>query len=163
MRKKTIEDYVKHIYDHQKEKKRVHTSDIAHALQITPASVTEILQKLSDRGYLNYKRYSGATLTEKGEKLAEQTKKKHHTLKEFLLLLGIDTKIAEKDACEMEHTLNPSTLDTIIKFIEIINQCKVTPLWLQRLKKYSKTGNLPPCPTELTNICLKYAKNFEGK
>ncbi|HDM25384.1 MAG TPA: metal-dependent transcriptional regulator, partial [Thermoplasmatales archaeon] len=40
MRKKTIEDYVELFYDIQKEKKKVHTSDIASALSINPASVT---------------------------------------------------------------------------------------------------------------------------
>ena len=44
MRKKTIEDYVELVYDLQKEKKRVHTNDIASAFDINPASVTEIFQ-----------------------------------------------------------------------------------------------------------------------
>ena len=50
MRKKTIEDYVELVYDLQHGKKRVHTNDVASALNINPASVTEIFQKLSDEG-----------------------------------------------------------------------------------------------------------------
>lgn len=158
MRKKTIEDYAELVYDIQKEKKRVHNNDIASALNINPASVTEIFQKLSKEGYVNYEKYSGATLTEKGEIVARETKKKHDTLKEFLLLLGIDKKTAEDDACEMEHILHPSTMDMIVKFVEVIEHCGVTPFWLERLKMYVKTGKLTECPSELVEACLKYAK-----
>ena len=158
LRKKTIEDYVELVYDLQKEKKRVHTNDIASALDINPASVTEIFQKLSEEGYVNYEKYTGATLTEKGKKVAIATKKKHNVLTEFLMLLGADQKTAEDDACEMEHILHPSTIDIVIKFVEVVKQCDVTPFWLERLKEYVRTGKLPKCPSELSEICFKYAK-----
>jgi DtxR family Mn-dependent transcriptional regulator len=159
VRKRTIEDYVELVYDLQKRrKKRVHTNDIAFALKINPASVTEIFQKLSEGGYIDYEKYSGAILTDKGKKVAMETKKKHDTLTELLLLLGVDKKIAEKDACEMEHILHPSTMDTIVKFVEVIKDCEITPFWLARLKDYVKTGRLRKCPSELVDICQKYSK-----
>ena len=65
MRKKTIEDYAEIIYILEEEKGMVHTNDIASALDINPASVTEIFQKLNDEGYINYEKYTGVTLTEK--------------------------------------------------------------------------------------------------
>ncbi len=52
MRKKTIEDYAEIIYILEEEKGMVHTNDIASALDINPASVTEIFQKLNDEGYM---------------------------------------------------------------------------------------------------------------
>ena len=158
MRKKTIEDYVELVYDLQKGKKRVHTNDIASALNINPASVTEIFQKLSEDGFVNYEKYSGVNLTEKGKKIALKVKKKHNALTEFLTILGIDKEIAEKDACEMEHILHPMTMDTIIKFVEVVRYCKVTPFWLNRLKNYIKTGNLSECPPELVKICQQSYK-----
>ena len=158
LRKKTIEDYIEVVYDLQKNRKRVHTNDIASSLNINPASVTEIFQKLSEAGYINYEKYTGAKLTKKGKKVAIATKKKHNTLTEFLLLLGVDKKIAENDACEMEHILHPTTMDVVIKFVEIVRQCDVTPFWLERLKEYVRTGKLPKCPSELADICFKYSK-----
>lgn len=158
MRKKTIEDYVELVYDLQKSKKIVHTNDIAFALDINPASVTEIFQKLSEEGYIYYKKYSGVTLTSKGKKVALKIKKKHEILTEFFILLGVDKKTAEIDACEMEHIIHPSTMETIVKFVEVIKQCNVTPFWLDRLKTYVKTNKLPDCPQELTEICLKFSK-----
>ena len=158
MRKRTIEDYVELVYDLQKGKKRVHTNDIASSLNINPASVTEIFQKLSAEGYVSYKKYSGIKLTDKGKNIALKIKKKHNTLKEFLILLGIDNKIAENDACEMEHILHPRTMDTIIKFVEVIKKCEVAPFWLERLKEYVRSGKLSKCPPEIYELCQNFQK-----
>jgi DtxR family Mn-dependent transcriptional regulator len=160
LRKRTIEDYLELIFNLQRDKKKVHTKDVSNILQISPASVTEMFQKLDERRYILYKKYEGATLTRKGERLAKQTKMYHEILKKFLVLLGIDKKIAETDACEMEHVLHPTTLRMIVKFVKTIGQCKMRPLWLQRLSEYGKTGNLPKCPRELEDICIRYSKDF---
>ena len=158
MRKKTIEDYIELVYDLQKKRKPVHTNDIANAWNINPASVTEIFQKLSEEGFVNYEKYTGATLTDKGMELAKNTKKKHNKITEFLELLGVDHETAEADACEMEHILHPSTMEIMIKFIEIVKNCDVTPFWLNRLNEYVRTGKLTNCPDDLSKICLKYSK-----
>ena len=161
MKKKTIEDYVELVYDLQKGKERVHTNDIASALDINPASVTEIFQKLGDEGYIDYEKYGGVTLTDKGRKVAKDTKRRHDALKEFLILLGVEEEIAEKDACEMEHILHKSTMNAVVKFVEIIKNCQIIPFWLERLREYIKTGKLSECPPELVEICLKYSKDSE--
>jgi DtxR family Mn-dependent transcriptional regulator len=155
LRKKTIENYVELIHDLQKEKEIVHTNDIAHAFNINPASVTEVLQKLHNQDYINYRKYSGATLTKKGKRLAIITKNKHNNIREFLILLGIDKTIAEEDACEMEHILHPETMDMLTKFVEVVKKCEFTPFWLERLKLYIKTGNLSDCPPEMLKLCKK--------
>lgn len=149
------------VYNLQKEGKRVHTNDVANSLGITPASVTEVFHKLSEEGYINYEKYGGVTLTDKGKKVARETQKRHDALKEFLLLLGVNQDVAEKDACEMEHILHTSTMDMIVKFVEVIRHCKVTPFWLERLKEYVRTGDLTECPPELAEVCLKYSKKSE--
>lgn len=159
MRKKTIEDYVELLYNLQKKKEKVHTNDIASSLNIKPSSVTEIFQKLAREGYINYEKYGGVTLTNKGEKVAINTKEKHKNLKEFLILIGVDEKTAESDACEMEHILHKKTMDAVIKFVEVVKKCKITPFWLQRLKEYIKTDELSRCPEELAEICIKYSKS----
>jgi len=158
LRKKTIEDYAELVYGLQKGKEKVHTNDVATALNINPASVTEIFQKLSKEGYIHYEKYNGATLTEKGKRIAKKTRKRHDSLTEFLLLLGVDEKIADEDACEMEHILHKNTMDAVIKFVELVNQCKDTPFWLERLKRYVQTGELDKCPDELVKICLDHSK-----
>ena len=157
MKKRTIEDYVELVYIIQKHKQRVHTNDIADAFHINPASVTEVFQKLSDEGYINYEKYVGVTLTKKGKKIAMETRNRHKALKEFLIFLGLDERNAEKDACEMEHILHHKTMDLIIKFVYFIKYCEVTPFWLKRFRKYVKTGKLTECPPEIAKICSFYS------
>ena len=157
MRKKTVEDYIELIYTLQKKNVRVHTNDIASKLNINPSSVTEMLQKLGEEGYIDYQKYNGSILEKKGKELAKKINKKHTTLMEFLILLGVDKKTAEIDACEMEHILHPETMDAVIKFLEVVKKCGATPYWLNRLKEYISTGKLSKCPPELQEICKKYS------
>jgi DtxR family Mn-dependent transcriptional regulator len=158
MRKKTIEDYVEIVYDLQKNNKPVHTNAVADALKINPASVTEIFQKLNNEGFIIYEKYGGAFLTKKGENLAINIKEKHEAIRDFLIILGVNKKIAEQDACEMEHILHSSTMDSIAKFVDVINQCKITPFFLNKLRHYIKTGEIKKCPDEILEICLKISE-----
>jgi DtxR family Mn-dependent transcriptional regulator len=121
MRKKTIEDYVKLIFTLETKNKKVHTNDIASLLDIAPSSVTEIFQKLSDEDYINYEKYCGVTLTEKGKKIAVRIKKKYDVLKNFLITLGVAEDIADKDACKIEHVVTPETMHKLTKFVKMFS------------------------------------------
>jgi len=145
MRKKTIEDYVEMIYILQNKDEKVHTNNIASALNINPASVTEIFQKLSSGGYINYEKYSGVTLTAKGKKTAVATKKKHDTLKKFLTILGVGEKIADIDACKIEHIINSETMERLTKFVEFVHQKKEGPRWIDHFKYFYETGEYVEC------------------
>ena len=136
MRKRTIEDYVELLYTLQKGKEPVHTNDIAHALNFNPASITEIFQKLSNEGYINYEKYSGVTLTRKGKKVAIATKKKHDTIKKFFIILGVDDKIANDDACKIEHIVNPQTMKRLSKFVDFVQEFKEGSKLIDHFKKY---------------------------
>ena len=157
LRKKTVEDYVEKLYELQKGDSRVHTNEVASSFKIKPASVTEIFVKLKEEGYINYKKYGGVSLTEKGKELARETRRRHDALFEFLVMIGVERKIAERDACEMEHILHKKSMSAIIKFVDVINKCRFTPLFIKRLKKYVETGKLSECPSEVMKICKKYS------
>lgn len=140
MRKKTIEDYVEVIYSLQNEKGRVKTNDIALALDISPASVTEIFQKLSDEGYIHYEKYIGVNLTKKGKQIAVETLKRHDTLKKFLMILGITENIANEDACRIEHVVNKETMNRLTKFVDFVSNLNDVPGWLDRFEYFYETG-----------------------
>ena len=158
MRKKTIEDYVELIYILQKEKETVHTKDIASALDINPASVTEIFQKLNEEGYINYEKYSGVTLTEKGRKTGRDTKKRHDTLKSFLILLGVDDKIADADACKIEHNVNQETMKKLRKFVEFVKLENGCSRWLDHFKYFDETGKYIQCTPKNEEKCPIHSK-----
>jgi len=158
MRKRTIEDYVELLYSLQKINKPVHTNDIAHVLNINPASVTEIFQKLSKEGYINYEKYSGVTLTEKGKKIAIDTKKKHDTLKKFLKILGVNDKIANTDACKIEHVVNPETMKRLTKFVEFVQKFEDSPIWLDHFKFFYETGEYIKCTPRYSENCPFHGK-----
>lgn len=158
MRKKTIEDYVELIYVLQEKKEIVHTNDIASALEINPASVTEIFQKLSDEGYINYEKYTGVTLTEKGRKIGINTKNKHDTLKSFLILLGVDENIANEDACKIEHHVNKVTMEKLRKFVKFAKLENGCMRWLDHFRYYDKTGEHIICTPKYPLKCPVHSK-----
>jgi Mn-dependent DtxR family transcriptional regulator len=160
MRKKTIEDYAELIYILQEEKGTVHTKDVASALDVNPASVTEIFQKLSDEEYINYEKYSGVTLTEKGRIIAVKTKKKHDTLKSFLMLLGVDEEIADEDACKIEHHVNPETMRKLRKFVKFAKLEDGCTRWLDHFKYFDETGKYILCTPKDQEKCPIHSKRI---
>jgi len=158
MKKRTIEEYVEIVLIIENEKKRVQTNDVASALDVNPASVTEMFQKLSNEGYINYERYSGVTLTEKGRKIAIITKKRHETLKDFLMILGVDEKIADDDACRIEHNVDPQTMKKLRIFVEYAKMENVCSRWLDHFKYFDETGKYIECKPANEEKCPVHGK-----
>jgi len=117
---KSVEDYLETILKIVREKGYARVKDIAKELDVKPASVTEMLNKLSDEGLVNYEKYSGVTLTEEGRERAEEITRIHEMLKKLLLLIGVPEDIAEEDACRIEHVLHKETVKRIVKLVEAI-------------------------------------------
>jgi DtxR family Mn-dependent transcriptional regulator len=153
MRKKTIEEYLEVIFSIQKNKKVVHTNDVAISLKVNPASVTEMFSKLTSEGYINYEKYNGVTLTTKGNKIAIMLKIRHETLRHFLELLGIEKKLADSDACKIEHNVHPKTVDKLRKFVEFANKENNCNRWLDHFKYFDKTGEFIICSHDDNTKC----------
>ncbi|MBC7114048.1 MAG: DtxR family transcriptional regulator, Mn-dependent transcriptional regulator [Archaeoglobi archaeon] len=115
---KSVEDYLETILKIVREKGYARVKDIAEELDVRPASVTEMLNKLSSEGLVNYEKYSGVTLTDEGRERAEKINRVHETLKKLLILIGVPEEIAEEDACKIEHVLHEETVKKIVKLVE---------------------------------------------
>jgi DtxR family Mn-dependent transcriptional regulator len=139
------EDYLEAIDTIMEKKGYARVKDVSDALGVALPSVTEMFQKLSEAGYINYEKYSGVTLTEGGKRIAKITREKHRILKEFLLILGVDETVADSDACRIEHVVNPETLDRLTKFVEFVHTKEEGPLWLDHFIHYYKTGEYIDC------------------
>ncbi|MFP4143069.1 MAG: metal-dependent transcriptional regulator [Thermoplasmata archaeon] len=145
---KREEEYLEVIYDVIQEKGYAKVKDIAEILDVGLSSVTEMFQKLDDKGYINYEKYSGVTLTDRGEEIAVALSEAHKVLKDFLIILGMDEELADEDACKIEHVVRRETMERLTKFVDFI-QSHEEPLWLERFKKYYETGEMEECPKTL--------------
>lgn len=107
MDKEVIEQYLKTILSLDEGNGTVRTNEIANALGLAPATVTESLQKLSDEGFVKYRAYKGVKLTSKGRSVASKVSRKHRLLERFLTdVLGLESSKVHKQACAMEHSLS---------------------------------------------------------
>jgi DtxR family Mn-dependent transcriptional regulator len=100
-----IEDYLKHIYKLQTIERRVTTSSLAGRLSIAPASVTDMIKKLSEQGLLRHTPYHGVELTEKGKKHALRIVRRHRLWEVLLVeLLGLSWDEIDREAERLEHS-----------------------------------------------------------
>ena len=84
MASEITEQYLKIIFNLTEEGGAAKTNDIANALGIAPASVTEMLHKLAEQGYVVHTPYKGVSLKPKGRKLACKIARRHRLLERFL-------------------------------------------------------------------------------
>jgi DtxR family Mn-dependent transcriptional regulator len=136
MRRKTIEEYIEVIYDLQEKDGQALTGSIAAEMNVKPPSVTEILKKLEQKGLVSYQAHCGATLTGPGTKLAQCLSEKHRVIAEFLMLIGVDEKVAQKDACQMEHHVSEQSVQTIGEFVAFLVSEEEGALVLSRFEQF---------------------------
>ncbi len=102
-----IEEYLEVLYRNGNNGEQVSTTRLSKELGIAPGSVTQMLKKLENLGYIGYTPYKGATLTDEGMKIAQKITRKHRILEKFLIdVLKIKEENVHDQACEMEHTLS---------------------------------------------------------
>jgi DtxR family Mn-dependent transcriptional regulator len=92
----------------------VRSSDVAEVLGITKASVSCMMKRLRDEGYVVKEKYGAVTLTEKGLEEAAIVKRRYNLLKTFLVrVLNVDAATAAEDACQIEHIISPESISKI--------------------------------------------------
>ena len=118
------EQYLKAVYTLTEEGGTAKTSEIAEKLKVTPSSVTEMLRKLSDEGYLKHTPYKGAVLKPKGMRLARKVARRHRILERFLNdLVGIRGKARHDQACKMEHALTDEAEHQLCRMLNHPVEC----------------------------------------
>ncbi len=115
----SMEDYLKTIHALEISRGFVRVKDIANELEISPPSVSGALNNLKNQGLVHHPRYELVGLTVEGVLIAEQIQRRHRVIREFLSrILRIEPEIAEKDACSMEHSVSPETVEGLIAFLD---------------------------------------------
>jgi Mn-dependent DtxR family transcriptional regulator len=108
-----VEDYLERILELINSKGYARVVDIAAALKISQASVTNMVQRLDAEGLLKYEKYRGLILTAAGKTLARKIAHRHKLLTDFLKLLGLDDRVIYHDVEGMEHHISAPTLRAI--------------------------------------------------
>lgn len=109
----SAEDYLERIDELIEQKGYARVVDIASSLKVKQASVTSMVQKLGEAGYLNYEKYRGLILTAKGKDVARKIRDRHQILSRFFSLFGLDAESQRQDIEGIEHHLSPDTVDII--------------------------------------------------
>jgi DtxR family transcriptional regulator, Mn-dependent transcriptional regulator len=105
----SIQDYLKHIYDLSKNGTPASTTDLAKRLDIKPASVTGMVQKLASAkpALVEYHKHQGVTLTTAGKKNALEVIRHHRLLETWLVkTLGYSWDEVHDEACRLEHAIS---------------------------------------------------------
>ena len=105
----SIEDYLKAVYELTREDGRASTNALADYLNVAPASVTGMLQKLASTKppLLEYQKHRGVRLTRQGQKVALETIRHHRLLELFLhQMLGYEWDQVHEEADRLEHVIS---------------------------------------------------------
>ena len=108
-----VEDYLERILELINRKGYARVVDIAAALNISQASVTNMVQRLDADQLLKYEKYRGLILTPAGKAVAQKIAHRHKLLTDFLSLLGLDKRVIYHDVEGMEHHISAPTLRAI--------------------------------------------------
>lgn len=118
------EDYLKSIYNLGGTEKLITNKQIAEALQISPASVTEMLGKLNKEGLIHYEAYKGSRLTSEGIKVAVALVQGHRLWEVFLMeYLGYSWSEAHEDAELLEHITPERLVRRLDAFLNYPEHC----------------------------------------
>lgn len=108
------ENFLKAVYVLQQENERVSTNALAEALDIKAPSVTDMARRLENDGYLDYQKYKGVALTEKGENIALRVLRRHRLIELYLVEeLGYELHEVHDEAEVLEHHVSDRFIEAI--------------------------------------------------
>ena len=118
------EDYLETILIISERKGNVRSIDIANEMELSKPSVSRAVGILKSTGLVVVNEDGSVVLTEDGKTIAKKIYERHQVLTEALILLGVDSKTAAKDACRIEHDLSESSFSKIKKHLKTVKAQK---------------------------------------
>lgn len=112
------EDYLEAILILKIKNGKVRSVDISKHLNVSKPGVNKAMNILKESGLIEKDYYGDVYLTAKGEEIAKRIYKKHTTIKEFLLYLGVDEETSDIDCCKIEHVISEKTFKAIKDFLK---------------------------------------------
>ena len=109
---RSVEDYLKAIYRLSPEGRPASTSEIAHLLDLSAPSVSGMVKRLSELGFLEHIPYKGVQLTDAGRRAALRMVRRHRLIEAYLVeFLGYGWDTVHAEAERLEHAVS----DTLVE------------------------------------------------
>ena len=107
------EDYLEAVLVLQKEKGMVRSVDVARHMGVSKPSVCHAVSTLKAGGFLTMDEDFSLHLTDIGREVAERIYERHCFFTEQLIAAGVDPKVAEADACRIEHIISAESFERL--------------------------------------------------
>jgi DtxR family Mn-dependent transcriptional regulator len=116
---RSVEDYLKAVYSLTERGESASTSALAESLDVQPASVTGMVKRLAECGYLEHARYRGVRLTEAGSREALRIIRRHRILETYLNThLDYSWEDVHEEAERLEHAASDALIDRMAAILE---------------------------------------------
>lgn len=115
----SLGDYLESVYHLSRENGVARVTEIARRMNVRMSSVTCAMRSLAGKELVNYDPYRLITLTPRGRKVARDLVRRHEALTQFFKeIIGLDTESADRNACHVEHAIEPAALEGLVAFLE---------------------------------------------
>jgi Mn-dependent DtxR family transcriptional regulator len=131
----STEDHLERIAELVDQKGYARVSDVAEKLGLTPSTVSNMVRRLATRGFVDYEKYRGFSLTSNGRAVAARIKARHETLTALFGLMGLEPETVEQEVEDIEHHLRPQTLGMLAK---LVSYWKAHPEQLQSFLRFAR-------------------------
>lgn len=101
-----VEEYLEALTRITEEKREPTVKELSSMLKVSPASVSEMLRRLSSLGFVECERYGKISLTEKGKAEGGRVLRRHRVIERFLEAIGIRKDRLHDEACVLEHAVS---------------------------------------------------------
>jgi DtxR family Mn-dependent transcriptional regulator len=138
----TTQEYVEIIYSLLQDNPVARIKEISQQRGVTPSSVSTAIRNLQKQNLVDHQKFGYVDLTNEGQELGKSLARRHELLKFFLEnVLGVESDLAEKDACLIEHIITSETSGKLLRFIEFIESFPHgSPYWLEQFKQLQIAG-----------------------
>ena len=114
----SAENYLETRLTLSQQKPNVRSIDIVNELNFSKPSVSVAMKNLRENGYIQMDGNGFITLTPSGLAIAEKIYERHTLISQWLISLGVDEKIAQEDACRMEHVISAESFEAIKRHVK---------------------------------------------
>lgn len=134
-----MEDYLEMAYRLYLRDHYTRVGKLSELLHVKPSSVSKMISKLAELGYLEYNRHEIILMTEKGKEIGAYLLYRHERLEQFLHLMGNDDPLEETEL--IEHSLSPATLARLDTLLDFFSQDEEAAKRFDKFKRAKKTGS----------------------